>query len=329
MRALVTGATGFIGSHVTRALLRRGYDVRVLVRQGCDERNIAALDVERAWGDLCDRPSLDRALAGCEVLLHVGAAYTFWTPDPSRVYSVNVEGTRHVLEAARAAGVQRIVYTSTESTIGVPDRAGVGCEEWVAAAACLAGAYKRSQLLAEGLALAMGRDGLPLVVVNPTTPVGERDIKPTPTGQIIVDYLRRRMPAYVDTGLNVVDVEDVAEGHVIALEKGRSGERYILGHRNLTLQELFGLLAGITGVPAPRRRMPLWLALAAGHASQFVADRLTHTAPRVPLAAVQAARHRRFMDCRKAVQELGLPQSPVEEALRKAVRWFRDQGYAP
>ncbi|MGQ9683464.1 MAG: hopanoid-associated sugar epimerase [Anaerolineae bacterium] len=329
MKALVTGATGFIGSHVTRALLRRGYDVRVLVRQGCDERNIATLDVERAWGDLCDRPSLDRALTGCEVLLHVGAAYTFWTPDPSRVYRVNVEGTRHVLEAARAAGVRRLVYTSSEATIGVPDSAGVGCEEWVADPACLAGAYKRSKLLAEGLALAMARDGLPLVVVNPTTPVGPLDVKPTPTGQIIVDFMRHRMPAYVDTGLNFVDVEDVAEGHVLALERGRNGERYILGNRNLTLRELFGLLASITGVRAPHWRMPLWLALAAGHVSQTVADRLTHTSPRVPLAAVQAARHRRFMDCRKAVRELGLPQSSIEEALRKAVHWFREHGYAP
>ena len=328
MRALVTGATGFIGSHVTRALLRRGYEVRVLVRRGCDQRNIQGLDVEVALGDLCEPASLRAALAGCDALFHVAAAYTFWTPDPSRIYQVNVDGTRSVLEAARAAGVQRVVYTSTEATIGVPD-GGLGCEEWVADPERLAGAYKRSKHAAEGLALAMARDGLPLVVVNPTTPVGPHDVKPTPTGQIIVDYMWRRMPAYVDTGLNIVDVEDVAEGHVLALEKGRPGERYILGNRNLTLQALFRLLEDITGVRAPRRRMPLGLALAAGHASQFVADRITHTCPRVPLDAVQAARHRRFMNCSKAVRDLGIPESPIEEALQKAVYWFRQQGYAP
>ncbi len=326
MKALVTGATGFIGGNVAAALRRRGYEVRALVRPGCNMTALQGLDVELAFGDLRERASLDRAVRGCDYLCHVAAAYTFWAPDPRAIYETNVEGTRNILAAAREAGVRKVVYTSSESTVAVADGC-LGTEEGFNDPARAPGDYKRSKCLAERLALDMARAGLPLVVVNPTTPVGRGDVKPTPTGQIIVDYLNRRMPAYVDTGLNLVDVEDVAAGHVLALERGRNGERYILGNRNLTLREILGLLQEITGLPAPRFRLPLWLALSAGYASQLAADRLTHRPPRVPLAAVKVARHYRFFDCSKALNELGLPQSPVEQALQKAVRWFRENGY--
>lgn len=329
MRTLVTGATGFIGGHVAAALLRHGYTVRVLVRPGSDRRNLAGLDVEPVEGDLLDPASLRRALQGCTYLCHVAAAYTFWTPAPERVHAVNVLGTRNVLLAASHAGVQRIVYTSTESTIGIPEGRQLGVEDPPIPPAHLAGDYKQSKYQAEQLALRLCREqGLPIVVVNPTTPVGPGDVKPTPTGQVIVDFLRGRMPAYVDTGLNLVDVADVAQGHVLALEKGRIGERYLLGNRNLSLQQVLTLLSDITGLPAPRWRMPHGLALALGFTSQFIADRLTHRPPRVPLAAVKVARHCRHFDCTKAVRELGLPQSPIEPALQRAVEWFRGNGYA-
>lgn len=326
--ALLTGATGFIGGNVAVQLLQCGYRVRALVRKGSDRGNIAGLDLEVVEGDLRDRPSLDRALAGCDALFHVAACYTFWARDPRLIYETNVVGTRNLLEAARAAATPRIVYTSSESTVGIARGGCPGTEECIVDPASLAGDYKRSKHQAEALALAMCREGLPLVVVNPTTPVGVRDVKPTPTGQIIVDFLNRQMPAYVNTGLNLVDVEDVAKGHVLALEKGRPGERYLLGNRNLTLQQILGLLEQITGLPAPRVRMPLWLALGAGYVSQFTADHITGRPPRIPLAAVRVARHFRYFDCTKAIGELGLPQTPVEVALEKAVRWFRQNGYA-
>ena len=328
MRALVTGATGFIGSNVTLALLRHGYAVRALVREGSDRRNLTGLDVELAVGDLRERASLERALTGCDYLFHVAAAYTFWAPRPEVIYETNVRGTENVLAAAWTAGIKKVVYTSSESTVGIAHDGGVGTEEAFAHPDHLVGEYKRSKYEAERLALRIAEEGLPLVVVNPTTPVGPRDVKPTPTGQIVVDFLRRRMPAYVNTGLNLVDVEDVAEGHVLALEKGRPGERYILGHRNLTLKEILGLLAQVTGLPAPRVRLPLWVALGAAYVSQFAADRVTGRPPRIPVAAVKVARHFRYFDCSKAIRELDLPQTPVEEALAKAVHWFRENGYA-
>lgn len=329
MLALVTGASGFIGSHVAAELLRQGYRVRALVREGCDYRNLAGLGLQLATGDLRDRASLARALAGCDVLCHVAAAYTFWTPTPGLIHETNVQGTANILAAAAAAGVQKIVYTSTESTVGIAGDGFLGTEAAFADPAQLAGEYKRSKFEAEQLALRLSREGLPLVVVNPTTPVGPGDVKPTPTGQIVVDFLRRQMPAYVDTGLNLVAVEDVARGHVLALERGRIGERYLLGNRNLSLREILDLLAEATGLPAPRVRLPQWAALAAGHASQFVADNLTHRPPRIPLAAVRVARHVRFFDCSKAVCTLGLPQTSIEEALARAAHWFRTHGYAP
>ncbi len=328
MKALVTGATGFIGSSLVKELLARGYLVKVLVRSDSTRRNIDGLGVERAVGDLRDRETLDRALKGCDVLFHVAAAYSFWTPNPKQIYETNVGGTEKLLSAALERGVQKVVYTSTESTVGIPRNGGVGNEGLVSRADQLSGHYKKSKLEAEKVALRICMEGLPLVVVNPTTPMGPGDVRPTPTGQLIVDYLNRRMPAYVNTGLNLVDVRDVAVGHVLALERGRIGERYILGNRNLIFREILGMLEGISGIPAPRFRIPLWLALGAGYLDEFIARKAAGKPPRIPVAAVKTARHFRHFDCSKAVKELGLPQTPVEEALKDAIRWFRQNGYA-
>jgi len=328
MRALVTGATGFIGGNVARELVRCGYRTRVLLRPGSDDRHLAGLPVERATGDLRDVASLASALDGCDALFHVAAAYTFWAPVPALIYETNVRGTENLLFTALKKGIERVVYTSSEATVGIRQNGNLGTERWTARLDQLPGHYKRSKLMAEQLALRLCREGLPLVVVNPTTPVGPGDVRPTPTGQIIVDFLKGRMPAYVNTGLNWIDVEDVARGHVLALEKGRVGERYILGNRNLTLREILGLLAQVTGRRAPRVRIPLWLALGGAYFDEFLVARATKKPPRIPVAAVRAAGHFRFFDCAKAVDELGLPQTPIEVALEKAVRWFTQNGYA-
>jgi len=330
MKALVTGATGFVGGNLVRELLKQGYQVRALVRETSSRKNIDGLDVEIAVGDLRDRSSLDRAMDGCEVLFHVAASYAFWTPDPAAVYETNVGGTENILAAAGSAGLQKIVYTSTESTIGICtgiDGHALGTEETQSSLDSLAGHYKKSKLLAERLVQEMSLQGLPVTIVNPTMPMGPWDIKPTPTGQVVVDFLNRRMPAYVNTGLNVVDVGDVANGHILALEKGRVGERYILGNRNLTLRDILGILEQVTGLRAPNVRIPLWLALGAGVVDEFVEGKLLHRHPRIPISAVKTARKVRHFDCSKAVQQLGLPQTPIEESLRTAVSWFEQHGY--
>ncbi len=326
MKVLVTGATGFVGGNVARALLAHGYQVRALVRDPRRGAALTALGVELAEGDLCLEASLEQALSGCRAVVHVAALYTMWARDPELVYRTNVHGSRALLEAAARAGVERVVFTSSESTLRVPD-GGVGDESESGEFHQLSGPYKRSKYLSEQLAMEMAEDGLPLVVVNPTTPVGVGDVKPTPTGHIILDFLNRRMPAYVDTGLNLVDVEDVAEGHVLALERGRAGERYLLGNENLSLHQLLERLASITGLVAPRVRLPYWAALGVARVDDAIARGLTQRPPRVPPDGVRASRHHRYFDCRKAVTELGLPQTPVDEALRKAVAWFRDRGY--
>lgn len=245
MKAMVTGATGFIGANLVHGLIKQGYQVKALVRKESNRENIEGLDIEVVVGDLRDKASLIRALDGCEVLFHVAASYTFWAPDPRDIYETNVKGTENILEAALARGMKKVVYTSTESTIGIAKDRNLGTEDMAVDPRNLAGHYKKSKYMAEKLALKMCGDGLPLVIVNPTMPVGPLDIKPTPTGQLIVDFLNRKMPAYVNTGLNVVDVEDVARGHILALEKGRIGERYLLGNKNLTLKEILAILEGI------------------------------------------------------------------------------------
>jgi dihydroflavonol-4-reductase len=326
VKVLVTGATGFIGGNVARALLGHGYRVRALVRPDSDGAALQELGVELTSGDLCDEPSLATAVAGCQAVVHVGAIYTLWAPRPDVVYRTNVRGTRNLLEAAARAGAERIVFTSSESTLLVPD-GGLGSERAPADFHALPGAYKRSKFLSEQLAMDMAAEGVPLVVVHPTTPVGVGDVKPTPTGAIIVDFLNGRMPAYVDTGLNLIDVEDVAEGHVLALERGRDGERYVLGNENVTLKDVLVRLARITGLPAPRWRLPHWVALGAAHVNEALARSFGLGPPRVPLDGVRASRHYRHFDCSKAVTELGLPQTPVDEALAKAVAWFTTHGY--
>lgn len=323
---LVTGATGFVGSHVVRNLVEKGERVRVLVRPGRSLRNLAGLTVETAPGDLTDPSSLRGAMKGCQRLYHVAADYRLWARDPSEIYRNNVEGTRNVLEAARDAGVERIVYTSTVGALAEGINGHPADEQTPVRLSDMIGHYKRSKFLAEAEVSAAAQRGIPVVIVNPSTPVGAGDVKPTPTGQMIVDFLSGRMPAYVETGLNLVDVEDVAEGHRLAMEKGRVGERYILGHQNLTLREILEILSRLSGRPAPRIRLPLPAALGVAAISTGWSA-LSGRPPRVPMEAVRMSRKKMFFDSGRAVRELGFPQRPVEEALEKAVRWFRDNGY--
>ena len=328
LKALVTGATGFIGSAVVRALVASGTHVRVLVRPQSDLRNLEQLKVEYATGDLLDSQSLLPALNGCEHLYHVGAHYALWDRNPSIFYAINVEGTKRLLEKAQEAGVQRIVYTSTIGAIGLPEDGGLGTEETPISTAQMAGHYKRSKYLAEQEVLKFAQSGLPVVIVNPSAPVGEYDIKPTPTGQIIVDFMKRHMWAFLETGMNIIDVEDVAIGHLQAMERGKIGERYILGNLNVTLQELFQTLSRMTGVKEPTIKIPRKVVLPLAHLNKWMADLVTHRPPRIPLEGVRMAKYCMHYDCSKAVQELGLPQTPIEIPLAKAVHWFQTHGYA-
>ncbi|MBI1785978.1 MAG: NAD-dependent epimerase/dehydratase family protein [Acidobacteria bacterium] len=316
--SLVTGASGFVGWHVARALLASGHSVRALVRP---TSRLRELEVEPAVGDLRDRRSLDRAVAGCGLVFHVAADYRLWAAHPEELYASNVEGTRNVLEAARDAGVERVVYTSTVGCIGVTS-GGLGEESSPVSFGDMAGAYKRSKFLAEQVALEFAASGLPVVAVNPTAPVGEHDVKPTPTGKIVLDYLKGDMPAFVDTGLNLVDVRDVAAGHLLAAQYGKPGQRYILGSENLTLAQILAMLARITGGKAPWLRLPHFVAYAAGLLSTGWA-RTSGSEPRVPLDAVRMARKKMFVSCQKARRELGYNPAPVEDALRRAVEWYR------
>lgn len=320
--ALVTGATGFLGWHVVQVLNQRGVPVRALVRRPEAAR---ALDAELVVGDLRDAESVERAMAGCGVAFHVAADYRLWVRDSREMFRSNVDGTRNVLEAASRAGVERIVYTSTVGCIGFIKN-GLGDETTRATLADMAGPYKRSKFQAEQVALEYARKGLPVVIVNPTAPVGEHDVKPTPTGQTIVDFLRGAMPAYLDTGLNIVDARETAEGHWLACERGRAGERYILGSENLTLREIFETLARISGRPAPRQRIPWIVAWMAGVVSTGLAE-VTGREPRVPLAAVQMARKKMWVSHAKAERELGFRPSPAAVALGKAAEWFQSHGY--
>ncbi len=323
-KTLVTGGTGFIGGAVVAELLAAGREVRVLARA---PGSLAGLPVEVARGDLRDPASLAAAVQGCRRVFHVAADYRLWVPDPDTMYAANVQGTRDLLAAAAAAGVERLVYTSTVGALGNPGDGTPGTEETPVALADMAGHYKRSKFLAEQAALEFARQGLPVVLVHPSAPVGPGDTRPTPTGQIIVDYLKGRMPAYLETGLNLVHVRDVAMGHLLAEAKGRVGEKYILGNQNLSLSEIFQMLAGITGIPAPKVRLPYWPILALSYLDEFWATHVSGRPPRMPVAGVKMARKFMYFDSSKAVRELGLPQTPVRQALEEAVAWFQEHGY--
>jgi dihydroflavonol-4-reductase len=324
---LVTGASGFIGGRIVHALAERGEDIRVLVRPGADLRGIEGLKYEIRTGDVLDRNSLHEAVKGCRRIFHAAACYTFWSRDPEQIYAVNVEGTRNVIREGIAAGVERIVHTSSVATIGIPQH-GVGTEQTPVRLEDMVGHYKKSKFLAEKAALALVREGAPVVIVNPTYPVGEGDVKPTPSGDLIVRFLQRKMPAYLDTGLNVVDVDDVAKAHLLAADKGRIGERYILGNRNMTLKEILQKLAFITGLPQVRFRMPYYPILLFARLDTALAGIIPGRSPRVAYESVQLARKKMFVDPAKAIAELGMPQSSPRVALEKAVRWFRSNGYA-
>ena len=315
--ALVTGASGFLGWHVARVLLERGFTVRALVRPGS---KVLELDVEPVEGDLRDPDSLDRAATGCGLVFHVAADYRLWAADPSELYRSNVDGTRNLLEAARRAGVDRVIYTSTVGCIGIP-KDGIGDESRPVRLEEMTGDYKRSKFLAEQVALEFARGGLPVVIVNPTAPVGDHDVKPTPTGKIVVDFLAGAMPAFIDTGLNIVDARDTAEGHWLACEKGRPGERYILGSENLTLAQILEKLARITNRKAPQAKLPYWVALCAGACSTGLA-RITGVPPRVPLEGVRMAGKKMWVTHEKARRELGFQPGTADTALQRAVQWF-------
>jgi dihydroflavonol-4-reductase len=325
MKALVTGATGFVGAAVARALGAAGWQVRVLVRGGSDRSNLQPLAWDVVEGDLADSGSLERALEGCAGLFHVAADYRLGVRDPAQLYRTNVEGTRNILSAARTAGVPRTVYTSSVATIGIPSDGSPGEERTPVSESHMIGHYKRSKFLAEEVARDAGRTGMSVVIVNPSTPVGPGDIKPTPTGQLVLDAASGRMPAYVDTGLNIVHVDDVAAGHLLAFERGRAGERYILGGEDMTLQTILGQIAGLVGRAPPRVRLPYAAVLPIAYLAEGFA-KISGRSGRVTLEGVRMSRKRMFFSSAKAVSELGYRWRPPLQAFEDAVRWFRERG---
>ena len=327
MKAFVTGATGFLGSHVARVLADQGADLRLLVRSTSNLRNLEGFKAETAIGDLRDADSLEKAMSGCDTVFHVAADYRLWVRDSGEMYRSNVDGTRAILEAARKNGVRRVVHTSSVATMGFTENGHPADEDSPVSLADMIGHYKRSKFMAEQIALEAGRSGLHVVTVNPTTPVGEQDVKPTPTGRIVLDFLKRKFPAYVETGLNLVDVRECARGHVAALEKGKSGERYILGGEDLTLKQILDKLAEITGLPSPTVKLPYVFAFAAGIVDEAITGRLLHREPRATVDAVRMGKKKMFASSGKAERELGWKIVPVEDALRRAVEWFRANGY--
>ena len=327
MKAFVTGATGFLGSHVARVLGEQGADLRLLVRSTSNLRNLEGIKAETATGDLRDSSSLEKGMSGCDTVFHVAADYRLWVRDPAEMYRSNVAGTKAILDAARKNGVRRVVYTSSVATVGFTGNGHPADEDSPVSLAAMIGPYKRSKFMAEQLAMEAGGSGMHVVVVNPTTPVGEQDVKPTPTGRIVVDFLKRRFPAYVETGLNLVDVRECAVGHVVALEKGRPGERYILGGENLTLKQILDKLGEISGLPSPKVKLPYVFAFATGVVDEAITGRLLHREPRATIDSVRMGKKKMFASCAKAERELGWKIVPVEGALRRAVEWFQANGY--
>lgn len=332
MKSFVTGASGFIGANLVHELNARGHEVHVLLRKNADKRGLKGASFEEITGDICDEHCLTEALRGCDWCFHVAASYHLWLPNYKTMYETNVEGTRKVLRAATDAGCQRIVYTSTVGCIGLPqERNGEVIptdENTPVSEAQMSNHYKRSKWQAEQIAKEFAAKNSPVVIVNPSAPIGPRDVKPTPTGKVIVDYLNRDMPAYLDTGLNWVHVKDVAIGHILAAEKGRIGERYILGNTNgnWTMERAFAELFDITGVPTPRIRVPHALALTAAYFDEAISA-LTKKPPKAPLAGVRMAKYKMYFNPQKAIRELGLPQTPARAALYDAVEWFKQNGY--
>jgi len=324
--AFVTGATGFIGCHVARLLIEKGWKVRALRRSKSFNPFFRLDDSDWCTGDIRDFEQVSRAMAGCDAVFHVAADYRLWAKNPREIYESNVGGTANVLEAALANGVRRVVYTSSVGALGLNQDGTPADEETPVRLDDMVGHYKRSKFLAERKAEEFLSRGLPLVMVHPSTPVGPGDHKPTPTGKIIVDFLNRRMPAYLDTGLNLIHVKDVAAGHLLALEKGLVGEKYILGNQNLTLSAIFKLLEEVSGIPAPRVHLPYRPVLALAHICALI-SRMTGTEPLIPFEGVKMARRHMFFDASKAVRQLGLPQTPVRTALAEAVSWARENGY--
>ncbi len=327
MKKLVTGATGFIGSAIVRELIKDGEEVKVFVRQTSDTRNIDKLDVERAYGDIRDGDSMKRALKGCDTLYFTAAFYAHWTPDTQLLYEVNVGGTKASLKAALEAGIEKVVYTSTNNAIAasgpVPANEEAIFNYWKSG-----DHYSMSKYVAENEARIFVTRGLPVAIVNPTLVIGTNDIKPTPAGQMIIDTVKGKVPGYIDGGINIIDVEDVARGHILAAKKGRVGERYLFGNRNITVYEYFKLIADIAGVRPPRIKIPFPLALALGYLFELVAS-ITKRPPVFTAAEMRIGRMTEWYDCSKAVNELGLPQTPIDIAIRKALTWFRENGYLP
>jgi dihydroflavonol-4-reductase len=326
MKAFVTGGTGFIGSSVVRTLLDRNVGVRALCRPGSVRTNLDGLEVEIVEGDLRDPESLRRGMAGCELVFHVGALYSFWVRPRRLIYDVNVEGTRHVLDAAKVAGVERVVYTSSVAALGLRADGQPADETTPTSLDQVVGDYKKSKVLAEQIALEVAKE-MPIVIVNPSFPVGPRDIKPTPTGQTILDFLNRKMPAYVETGMNVVDVEDVALGHWLAAETGRVGERYILGGENVSMKGLLDLLSEITGLPSPRVRIPYRPILALSYLNAAFCRLFPRVTPRMTPETIRMSSHTMYFNPGKAVRELGFPRTSARDALAKAIDWYQENGY--
>jgi dihydroflavonol-4-reductase len=326
MKVLVTGATGFIGFFVARLLTGNGFQVGALVRDGSDTSALRELGIELINGDVRDFSSINTALKGCRQLYHLAADYRIWVNDPKTMYEINVQGTRNVMQAALTTGIEKVIYTSSVGVLTACSNGKPVNEETRANIKDMTGHYKKSKFIAEEEVYGFIEKGLPVVIVNPTTPIGPMDRKPTPTGKIIVDFLNGRIPAYLDTGLNFVDVEDVAAGHLLAARHGRIGQRYILGNKNISLRNFFECLAGITGRKPPKVRLPYLPVLLAAYVDE-VLSRITDTHPRIPLTGVKMARNYMYVDCTKALRELDMPQSPVEGAMEKAINWFRDHGY--
>ncbi len=327
MRALVTGATGFIGFHVARLLIDRGFQVRATVRRESDSSALASLGAEVVAGDVRDYDSLFGALRDCSLLFHLAADYRLWVPDPGTMYEINVQGTKNIMEAALRRGTERVVYTSTVGVLKASLHGKPSNEETPVGLSDMVGDYKRSKFLAEQEVHGFIRKGLPVVIVNPSTPVGAADAKPTPTGRMIVDFLTGHMPAYLDTGLNFVDVEDVAKGHLLAAESGRVGQRYILGNRNMTLRDFFECLGHVSGRKPPGVKLPYLPVLIAAYCDEAISKLVSGRRPVIPLSGVKMAKYFMYFDPSKAVRELGMPQSPVEGAVAKAVAWFMENGY--